>query len=393
MFVEIHLIQNFSPSNLNRDDTNSPKDCEFGGVRRARISSQCLKKAIRQYFNVSKTFSQEDLAIRTKRITDAVVEHLKKINPKRQEDEIQKACANIMAGIKIKIEDGLSQYLLFLGDREFTELAKLIDNNFDKLISINEEPKEDDKKKKSSKDDKKSKEKLIPSDIVKKVETILDGGKAVDLALFGRMIADLPKLSREAACQVAHAISTHRVAMESDYYTAIDDLSPSENSGAGMLGTVDFNSSCFYRYAVLDLRQLEKNLLGDRDLVLKSTEEFVKGMVHAIPTGKQNSMAAHNPPSAILVVVRKSGQWSLANAFEKPVRQDSKGGLIHNSIIEMCSYFDKLSKTFGNDQIVAGWLCCIEKDLQNEFAKTNCFLTTPTLNDLFENLKKIIAKG
>lgn len=393
MFVEIHLIQNFSPSNLNRDDTNSPKDCEFGGVRRARISSQCLKRAVRQYFNGSKAFSREDLAIRTKRIADAVTGLVKILNPKRKEEEIYKVCENIMAGIKIKIEDGLSQYLLFLGKREFEELAKLVNEHFDELISITEAPPEDDKKKKSSKDDKKSKGKLISPEIVKKVEAILDGGKAVDLALFGRMIADLPKLNREAACQVAHAISTHRVAMESDYYTAIDDLLPSEDSGAGMLGTVDFNSSCFYRYAVLDLSQLEKNLLGDRALAHKATEEFLRGMVHAIPTGKQNSMAAHNPPSAILVVVRKSGQWSLANAFEKPVRQDANGSLVHKSVVEMCNYFTNLAKTFGSEQIVAGWLCCLEKDLQDHFSKTNSFSITPTLHDLFETLKKTIAKG
>src|SRR5690606_30773078 len=160
----------------------------------------------------------------------------------------------------------------------------------------------------------------------------LDGGRAVDLALFGRMLADLPDRNVDAACQVAHAISTHRVSAEFDYYTAVDDLKPDDTSGADMIGTVEFNSACYYRYANIDLRQLVKNLKGeaeevDAELAEAAVRAFLIASRDAIPTGKQNSFAARNAPSFFLAVVRDRGAWSLANAFVAPVNGQQEGGL------------------------------------------------------------------
>lgn len=398
MFIEIHLIQNFSPANLNRDDTGTPKDCEFGGVRRARISSQCFKKSIRNFFNSSKHFKPEDLSLRTKRIVEAISIHLKKIAPGKSPEEISKVCEVLLAGCKIKLEDDLSQYLLFLGEREIASLAQIANENFDDLLSVKTSGKDaegasETKKKTTAKDDKKSKKEAVNSEIVKKVHAVLDGGKAVDLALFGRMIADLPGNNMEAACQVAHAISTHRVAMESDYFTAIDDLKPADNSGAGMLGTVDFNSSCFYRYAVLDVRQLTQNLHNDQNLAAKAAEEFVNGMVHAIPTGKQNSMAAHNLPSAVMVVIRSSGQWSLANAFEKPIRTESARSLLQGSIEELCNYYSQISKAYGKDSIKSAQICVIDKGATSTISSNKDITKVDSINDLLVNLKSLLAKG
>src|SRR5262249_33379271 len=147
----------------------------------------------------------------------------------------------------------------------------------------------------------------------------LDGGRAADLALFGRMIANLPERNVEAACQVAHAISTNKMEMEFDFYTAVDDLKPEDTAAAHMLGTVEFHSACFYRYANVDTTQLLTNLGRDADLARGTLQAFLRASVAAIPTGKQNSMAAHNPPSLVLIVVRERGQWNLANAFLKPI--------------------------------------------------------------------------
>lgn len=110
---------------------------------------------------------------------------------------------------------------------------------------------------------------------------MLDGEKAVDIALFGRMLADLPVANQNAACQVAHAISTHRVEREFDYFTAVDDRSGDDETGVGMIGQVEFNSATFYRYAVLDLNKLHENLQGDGDLVLCAVETFAKAMALA----------------------------------------------------------------------------------------------------------------
>jgi CRISPR system Cascade subunit CasC len=180
----------------------------------------------------------------------------------------------------------------------------------------------------------------------------------------------------DAACQVAHAISTSKVDFEMDFFTAVDDLkSRDEDAGAGMLGTVEFNSACFYRYANIDLGQLTRNLLGidvnnpsperirdAQKIALNIVEAFLKASVSAIPTGKQNTFAAHNPPSLVFAVVRSSGLWSLANAFEKPVRADSQHGLIGGSVAALDSYWGKLVKGYGGGSVIGAAAFKLDED-------------------------------
>ena len=152
------------------------------------------------------------------------------------------------------------------------------------------------------------------------------------------MIANLPEKNVEASCQVAHAISTNKVEVEFDFYTAVDDLKPDDTAGADMLGTVEFNSACFYRYANVDTNQLIENLGGDTELARTTLNAFLRASVDAIPTGKQNSMAAHNPPSLMMTVVRERGQWNLANAFLKPVRPQGDSDLVQGSVMALDDY-------------------------------------------------------
>ena len=170
---------------------------------------------------------------------------------------------------------------------------------------------------------------------------------APDIALFGRMMAEKPALNIDAACQVAHAISTHRVQMEMDFYTAVDDLqdrSDEEGAGAGMMGFTNFNSACFYRYARIDWPQLVENLGGNADLARRTVEGFLRAAIDAIPTGKQNSFAAQNPTNLAMVVVREDGKsWNLANAFEEPVYPAQNEGLIRRSIRALDTYWNDLT--------------------------------------------------
>ncbi len=158
----------------------------------------------------------------------------------------------------------------------------------------------------------------------------------------------------DAAAQVAHAISTHKISMEMDFFTAVDDLQKDEDSGAGMMGTVEFNSACFYRYSLIDIDQLIANLGGNNELAIKTAEAFIRSSIAAIPTGKQTSMAAQNPPSFIMTVVKSKGQpWSLANAFAKPV---SIGGyaekdLIGESIHQITEYMGNMLEIYGSNGI------------------------------------------
>jgi CRISPR system Cascade subunit CasC len=149
--------------------------------------------------------------------------------------------------------------------------------------------------------------------------------------------------------------------MEMDFYTAVDDLKArDEETGAGMMGTVEFNSSCFYRYANIHLEQLEKNLQDDSSLAHKAVEAFLRASVEAIPTGKQNSMAAHNPPALIFATVRDRGLWSLANAFVQPVRPDHARSLIQNSVLALDGFWGKLNRVYGGEDIRVAAVCTTE---------------------------------
>jgi len=338
--IEVHILQNFAPSNLNRDDTGSPKDAIFGGVRRGRISSQCLKRAIRTEFRRTDLLGESDLAIRTKRVVRALGERLEKLG--HPADDAERVVTFALSGLQLKMSKGKSEYLLFLGNRELESIAQAIHDHWDELIAA--APAEGDEAKKS----KKTAKAAVPAELVKALEKALDGGKAVDVALFGRMLADLPERNRDAAAQVAHAISTHKVEREFDFYTAVDDLQPDDTAGADMLGTVEFNSACYYRYALIDIEKLVENLQGDTELALRGLEAFLRATIHAIPSGKQNSFAAHNPPGFIGVVLREDGSpRSLANAFELPVRPSAGLPLTAASMNTLAETWARLDQVYG----------------------------------------------
>jgi CRISPR system Cascade subunit CasC len=210
--------------------------------------------------------------------------------------------------------------------------------------------------------------------------------RAPDIALFGRMLAEKPELNLDAACQVAHALSTHRVTMEMDFYTAVDDLNPDDTAGAGMMGFTGYNSACFYRYARLDWEQLVKNLGGDKELAQKTVEGFLRATVQAVPTGKQNAFAAQNPPSFLLAVVRDGGMgWSLANAFEKPVRAVRDSGLVAPSVKALDSYWGRLTAVYGTKSIRATAALALDGDLELTALKD------AQVNDLEAWIKAVIG--
>lgn len=344
--LEIHILQNFAPSNLNRDDTGSPKDAIFGGVRRGRISSQCLKRAAREYVRENPGgLPQEALALRTKRLVQALVEQLKAKG--RDEEEARQKVEQALGGMGLKVvAEGKTQYMLFLGQQEVARIADLIEQHWDGLVA----PQAEEEGKKKAREAKKAAKEAVPDEIKKALSSVLDGGKALDVALFGRMLADLPEKNQDAACQVAHAISTHAVEREFDFYTAVDDLKPDDNAGADMLGTVEFNSACFYRYAAIDLEKLRANLQGDAELMLKSLEAFLRAMVKAKPSGKQNSFAAHNDPEYLVFTVRQEADpRNLANAFEKPIRPNKEKSLTEASLEQLEAKWQKLSEAYGQN--------------------------------------------
>ena len=326
--IEIHVLQNFAPSNLNRDDTGAPKDAFFGGTRRARVSSQCDKRAVRKFFDEKVregVFSADELAVRTKRVYQAIVDALAH---RRDPAETLPKAEIALSYVKLKAADGgKTQYLLFLGRREISALAKTIDEFWEQIVAAEEGDAEKPKGKA-----KKAAANSAPKEVQARIEAAFNGGKAVDVALFGRMLADMPEKNQHAACQVAHAISTHTVEREFDFYTAVDDLKPEDTAGADMMGTVEFNSACYYRYAAVDWAKLTENLQGDIDLATKGLRTFLQGFVMAEPTGKQNTFAAHNPPEFVAVTVcHDAAPRNLANAFETAIRAKAGESLTRKS--------------------------------------------------------------
>jgi CRISPR system Cascade subunit CasC len=349
LFIEFHLIQNFAPSNLNRDDTGAPKDAIFGGQRRARVSSQCLKRSARDWFCSSTLIPDKHLGTRTRHLDRTLLSELQAIGiantdsfneivklalkDKKAKDEKEKEKTE-----KDEQKEKVLSYLLYLSVPEIDAFRALVGEHQEILKNLAAK--------------KKIKASDIPNELKNAVKECLSRSNAVDVALFGRMLADLPEQNQHAACQVAHAISTHRVEREFDYFTAVDDKGDVDETGAGMIGQVEFNSATFYRYAVIDPRKLVANLKGDKELALKGIGAFAQAMARAIPTGKQNTFAAHNPPSFVGVVLRHSSPFNLANAFEKPIwpRQDKE--LTAQSVERLAVQETSVAEAYGDGRDV-----------------------------------------
>lgn len=387
MIIELHLLQSFPTSNLNRDDVGQPKTVTFGGVVRGRVSSQCLKRSARTLFP-RYGLDRSELGDRTKRLL-LITARLLDDAPEGPSEETRGVVQQALAWMGFSIaEKDLTQYLFFLGPKAAEELAAYCRTHWDdlaeqartrrKLSADLERAKE--KRREAEPEGRKAattavrtaENKLkklddVPSarkkEAKKAADRVLDAGRSVDIALFGRMIANNKDFNVDAASQVAHAISTHAVATEFDFFTAVDDLKANEadqDAGADMIGVVDFNAACYYRYANVDLAQLRRNLGGGSkagsgdgeidELMDRALSSWVRAFVNATPSGKQNSMAAHTRPDTLVMVAREHGSWNLANAFLKPVEGTA---IMEDSTERLFTHFSKLRDFYGDEEITA----------------------------------------
>lgn len=338
MFLELHLLQNFALSNLNRDDTGAPKSCIFGGTRRARISSQCLKRAVRTHFREEGLVPSELLSYRTKWLQRELAARLTDMDSEMAGQVTIKA----LELLELKLKNGKTEYLLMLGEREIDRLVGLCREHADALLAATNKEKG---------------KKEADGQVSQLLLAAIDGGDALDVALFGRMIATHAQKNVDAAVQMAHAFSTHGVETEFDFYSAVDDLQQDdsdEGAGAGMLGTVLYNSSCYYRYANLDLQQLARNVNGAAEHIETAVRAFMEGMIHAVPTGKQTNSASQNPPALVLAMVREKGLWSLANAFVKPIFAGAKGDLLQLSAVRLLEHWEQLAGMYEKKAVRYG---------------------------------------
>lgn len=293
LFLDIHVLQTVPPSCINRDDTGSPKTARFGGVRRARVSSQAWKKAMRDEF--AHLLDEDEVGSRTKDAVGLIAENIKTIDNEVSDDDALKMAADALGATGVKVKDNATGYLLFISPRQAHALADLAHAAQEQGGKI---------------DAKAAKGVLNP----KERPTL----NAVDIALFGRMVADSADLNVDASAQVAHAIGISASEPEFDYFTAMDDRSPEDTAGAGMIGTVEFTSSTLYRYATVDVRHLAENL-GSMKATIKAVGAFLQAFVVSMPTGKQNTFANRTLPSAVIIQLRDTQPISLVNAFELPI--------------------------------------------------------------------------
>ena len=319
--IELHILQSFPVSCLNRDDLNSPKTAVFGGAQRARVSSKCWKRAIREQAKElqPELFKGE----RTRYIVQPIIDSLLELGKsKKDADELGKKIADEIATKDTEIK---TKTLLFTSQSEVESFAREYVN--------------------------------ASSDIARKksIENLLKKSPhdAADIAIFGRMVASDYTVKLEGAAVFSHALSTHKVDNDIDFFSAVDDLQPEEETGAGHTSTLEFNSATYYRFAALNLDMLfdENNLAClDNEKRKKIVRAFIKSTLEAVPVARRNSQNGDVRPNYVLCVIREKGHpVQLVNAFEEPVF--SKNGIIKRSIELLDKEYESLKNTWGLEAV------------------------------------------
>lgn len=346
LFLDIHAIPTVPPSNINRDDTGSPKTAQYGGVTRARVSSQSWKRAIRKYF-----YDKGDTQNIGIRSCDIVKYIAKKIVDNDNSISVEDAITLVektLNAAKLSTKDQKLKALFFISNNQADKFAQAcLDKKTDKT----------------------------------ELQEILKTDTSIDIALFGRMLADDPSLNEDASSQVAHAISTHAIESEFDFYTAVDDLAPEDNAGAGMLGTLEYDSSTLYRYANIALHDFYKQL-GDKEEVIDAVKLFVEAFVKSMPTGKINSFANQTLPQAVVVSLRSDRPINLVSAFEEPVK--SENGYVDKSIQKLFAEYVKYEKILDKP-IFTDYLL-----LDDTLEVKSIGKSTQNLDELLSDLKESI---
>ncbi len=397
--IELHILQSFPVSCLNRDDVGSPKSAVFGGVTRARLSSQSLKRAIRLDFNEAQ-YGNPFHTERTKLAHEGLAKLLEAggMTAKSAADVALEVLSSLVdkggaAKSKTDKNDRVNMpALIWLSPGQISKAADAILKNKDLIIEATEKlfaakANIEKKSKAEAEKEQKAASTILNKALKSVAESIQKAGisDAADIAFFGRMVANDATLNVEAASMFSHALSTHATSNEIDFFTAVDDVkhqrgeedeTESEDSGAAMVGTLEFNSATYYRYTAINLdllfreksdRLREGHLSkiesqDDRKALLRA---FITAILTSVPGARKNSMNGNTAPVEVLGIRKDKGQpLQLVNAFEAPVEGKVKGkatGFASPSKTAMESHFDELEKTWG-PQGAPYWLSKINAD-------------------------------
>ena len=306
LYVDFHVLQTVPPSCINRDDTGSPKTAVYGGVLRARVSSQAWKHAMRKDFAENTLL---DVGKRTKKAAELVKKQILALDSELDADKLAKKA---LENTGIKSDDKGTKALFFISTAQAKALAALA---------------------------------VAGSTDKKEYQKALRTAPSMDMALFGRMVADDPSLNYDAEAQVAHSISTHAVKNEYDYFTAVDDCPAEDNAGAGHLGTVEYNSSTLYRYATVNVLELKGKLGAEQ--AAETVRAFGEAFLFSMPTGKQNTFANRTLPDAVYVTIREDQPVNLCGAFERAVSRGEQGGYAEASKAALVQYAQQVYASFA----------------------------------------------
>ncbi len=339
MCFDLHVIQDVPPCDMNRDDTGTPKTAIYGGYQRSRVSSQAWKRAMREMF--PSLVDASKLGVRTKHAVALIEDEIVRQRADLA-DVAEGLASSVLKVTGVEVEEStragsekgtpVSQYLIFIARSEVEKLARIAINAHDAGEDLS----------KPSKDTKKS------------VSSAFHGVQALDIALFGRMLADAPDLNTDASAQVAHAISVNKVSQEYDYFTAVDDCSAEDNAGAAMVDTIGFNSSTLYRYATVCLPSLEEQL-GNAEAAAQGVRAFLKAFVESMPSGKQNTFANRTLPSTVLVALRDDQPINGVSAFESPVSPKEDVSISRQAEDRLASKLIQISEVYGNPPVKVWW--------------------------------------
>lgn len=380
MLYEIHMLKNYPPVNLNRDESGAPKSCMFGGTTRGRVSSQCLKRSWRTSPLLAQAVGTEHLGIRTRKLPQLVAEKLTEMGV--SQEYIDAVLPKISGfGNKDGAENKDGNYtaqIISYAPEDIQAVAESIYGTLKNCPSLKE----------------------VKGLKAKELQEAVKGAQnrpiTLDMALFGRMVTSNAFRDVEAAMQVAHAISTNKLNMESDYFTAMDDLLSGdtvEEKGSAMIGDTDYNSACYYSYASLDTDILMVNLKDTPDaaqIVKVAIPALIRTMALTNPSGKQNSFAGNVLPSAILIECKEEKvPVSMVNAFVKPIKPEAANDydLIKGSIEALVQQMDSIQNSFGLAVKHRLWFCLAPYSIVPECEATVC----QTLPELVEQVAETLA--
>jgi CRISPR system Cascade subunit CasC len=402
--IELHILQSFPVSCLNRDDVGAPKTAVFGGVNRARLSSQCLKRAIREEMRrqaaASSLIGDSFKGTRTKRLVKLLADA---IEPNQSESGrvvlAESIAAQLSALTSSRDESGqlLVSTLTYLTPSEINAIGQAVTAKPElrslgsalaqarDVLSQAEEEQENRIKEAATKDNqslqdawkkrrdglkrdvedkqKKCAAAMLSKDAIGSAIRSVHLKDGADIAIFGRMVASDPSLTVEGAAMFSHALSTHKADNDIDFFSAVDDAKPKEeDAGAGMIGTLEFTSAVYYRYAAINLDLLaDKDHIGEPDTSAKQrqaiVDAFLRAVVLAVPSARHNAMNAHTGPAYVLGIYRETGQpMQLVNAFEQPIW--SRNGLVAPSCRQLLLHRDCVNAFFELKDVAAlasGW--------------------------------------